>query len=70
METTMTYNKYTKEIGTVAPSYDNEIVTFIETESNGIMRIEGTTSAGEVLVAELLIEDYFEGKNFIAGKLV
>ena len=66
----MEMDKITGKIGYVGTVENPVEIEVIETEFEGGFRLEGETITGEKVVAELSTEAYFEGKFFVAGKVL
>ena len=68
--TKMEMDKLTGKVGYIGTVSNPIEVEVVEVEVEGGFRLEGTTAEGQKIVAELSVEDYFEGKFFVAGKLI
>ena len=66
----MEMDKVTGKIGYVGTVENPVEIELVETEIEGGFRLEGETITGEKIVAELSTEAYFEGKFFVAGKVL
>ena len=66
----MEMDKITGKIGYVGTVENPVEIEVIETKFEGGFRLEGETITGEKVVAELSTEAYFEGKFFVAGRVL